>query len=155
VRAALGELRAEVTRIDVPNEIRWHHRLGCLVKLTKIKLYLNQLLDEPLANLRATSREFATRLLDIGIGDCDDLGDLVGKLGPMVDLFVTTFPVPIKQLEFAKLHNCALHRAARACTICGARSTRRSRRRTRRWASGWHLQRQPGCSNARPWSTGS
>jgi hypothetical protein len=145
VRAALGELGSEVTTVDVPNEIRWHDRLGCLETLSKIKPHLIQPQDEAPANLRATGREFAAKLLELGFNDSDDLGRQAAPDGRSL-----RDDVP------------GADQAARVCQAtqsCAASALfvgpRRSRSRTGRWASRWHWQCGQGCLDTGPWPTGS
>jgi hypothetical protein len=127
IRDALELLGSDVTVIDVPNEIRWHHRAGCMEKLGQAAPFLIRLVENPPAELAVTSREFAAKLMQIRIEDVDELRELFAELKPIVEFFVKTFRVPIKKLEYEQLYNCAQHAYAvwRDCyrALEGAHST--------------------------------
>jgi hypothetical protein len=76
VRHALEELGSDVTVIDAPNEIRWHHRIGCMEKLGQASPYLVRLAEDPPATLAVASDEFHAKLVRIGIADVDELRSL-------------------------------------------------------------------------------
>jgi hypothetical protein len=109
IRAPLEELGPEVTVIDMPNEVRWHHRIGVFEKLGKTVPFLIKLLDDPPPRLQRTSAEFAGKLAPVGIHDSDGLRDCLATLGPIVESCVNTFRKPNKQLEHAGMCNCAQH----------------------------------------------
>jgi hypothetical protein len=95
--------------IDMPNEIRWHRRIGVFEKLGKTVPFLIKLLDDPPPRLQRTSAEFAGKLAHIGIYSSDGLKSCWATLDPIVEFCVDTFRKPIKQLEHVGMCNCAQH----------------------------------------------